>query len=100
MFFNNKKMKNMVKKLFLLLFVLFSELLTAQSCYLQGDDATGFDVKQYLPDLEKAACEAKGKFPTAFKDKFKVSSYGLPTISYQAAGAEEYYNTLCSNKII
>lgn len=88
----------MVKKLFFLVFVLFSELLQAQSCYLQGDDATGFDVKEHLPDLEQAACILKNKFPTAFKDKFKVASYGLPTISYQAEGAAEFYDTYYSDK--
>ena len=97
-FFNNKKIKNMVKKLFFLLFVVFSELLAAQSCYIQGDDMQGFDVKQYLPNLEQAACNLKAKFPTTFKDKFKVASYGLPTISSQAIGASEYYETYLSDK--
>jgi len=68
-------------KYYLILFALFLEtgLLSAQNdCYVQLDEASGFDVSPYQADLDAKACELKAAFQdTAFSNHFKVYGFGF-----------------------
>jgi len=66
-----------------LLFALFGIIRTfpafAQSdCYVQLDDASGFDISPYQDELDSAACELAAAFQdTAFSNHFKVFGFGF-----------------------
>ncbi len=68
---------------FTLLFILWglmptSLVLTQNDCYVQLDDASGFDITSFQTELDSAACELVSAFPdTAFSNHFKVFGFGF-----------------------
>jgi len=69
------------QKYHLVIFSLFlgTGLLPAQNdCYVQLDEASGFDVSPYQADLDAKACELKAAFQdTVFSNHFKVYGFGF-----------------------
>ena len=72
------------QKYYLMLFPLLLGILKPASlagqndCYVQLDEASGFDVSPYQADLDAKACELKAAFPdTAFSNHFKVFGFGF-----------------------
>ena len=61
----------------LLILLLGQSFLPAQSCYIQLDDASGFDTSPYLSELESAACALRSSFPEALRDSFAVYDFGF-----------------------
>lgn len=48
------------------------------NCYIQLDEASGFDVTPYQADLDARACELVAAFPdSTYADSFKVYSFGF-----------------------
>lgn len=47
-------------------------------CYVQLDEASGFDVSPYQAELDAKACELVAAFPdSSYADSFKVYSFGF-----------------------
>ncbi len=51
--------------------------LDAQTCYIQKDEASGFDVQPYQAELDSAACQLVAAMPDSFANQFKVFSFGF-----------------------
>ncbi len=60
-----------------LVIFLWQSFLPAQSCYIQLDDASGFDTSPYLSELEAAACALRDAFPEELQDSFAVYDFGF-----------------------
>ncbi len=59
-------------------FLCFLQTASSQNCYVQLDEASGFDVSPYQADLNAKACELKAIFDSiGFADSFKVYSFGF-----------------------
>ncbi|MCB9297252.1 MAG: hypothetical protein H6559_29620 [Lewinellaceae bacterium] len=58
-------------------FVFLIHSLAGQNCYVQLDDASGFDTSPYQQELENAACELVQAFPPEFQNQFKVYDFGF-----------------------
>ncbi|GEM_PF-6031395 len=47
------------------------------NCYVQLDEASGFDVSSYQSELNSAACYLAVSFPDSIENQFKVFSFGF-----------------------
>lgn len=63
--------------IFTIIGLLWQSFLPAQSCYIQLDDASGFDTSPYLSELEAAACALRDAFPEELQDSFAVYDFGF-----------------------
>jgi hypothetical protein len=64
--------------IFLLWILQIMPSIAQNNCYIQLDEASGFDVSPYQADLEARACELVAAFPdSTYADSFKVYSFGF-----------------------
>ncbi len=60
-----------------LLFINLGVLAQPTNCYLQLDEASGFDVSPYQTELNLAACDLVAAFPDSVENQFKIFSFGF-----------------------